>query len=106
MKTAGKPQENGGLMGVHGIYTLVIKHGKMAVENPLQMEVLIGKSRISMVHFPARHVSLPEGTHLCCSSWPEPTSYGFSQVIHPAARKFSGGYTACLSLHASQYHEL
>ena len=33
----------------------------MAVENPLWMGVLSGKSPISMVHFPASHVWFPEG---------------------------------------------
>ena len=40
------------------VYRLAIKHG--VLENPLWMEIFIGKSHISMVHFPARHVWLPE----------------------------------------------
>ena len=42
------------LWDLYGIYPLVSSN--MVVENPLHMEVLLGKSLISMVHFPARHV--------------------------------------------------
>ena len=37
------------------------------LENPLGTEVKIGQSPISMVHFPARHVGVPEGTFKGCS---------------------------------------
>ena len=48
-------------------YPLVIKHCNGRSHE--QMEVFMGKSLISMVHFPARHVGLPEGRHLMPCGW-------------------------------------
>ena len=62
-KTMGKPYENDGFMGFHGIYPLVMTNIAMEITM-----LLMGQSTISMVII-HNSVSLPEGIcHRCPSN--------------------------------------